>query len=376
MQTYLDAYIGRLRKEFEAQVGARCVLDFPDVLKNFCTRTPYLAVGPRPVQGSEIELAFFRDIHPFVEPQRFTTPPIAITIETETVDIFRNSDVSASVGEVAARDIAVARAAYVDFPHGSFPVDEAMQIRAVLAVPEAGGLRFIAAIGLRGSNKARHFSWRAGHDAVTGGPEVNACVTESPSLIHLGISVTECEPIETLLGGRPRRIRRLLRQIETVMLLAVAQFRSTLDAGDDAALGGLPHVGLTDPRRRSGNRKKTERENSFFRIRRLPHLRGVTVQTANHSWQQAPVDNGTVVRRRLQQVRGFFRMQPYGEGRSLRRLIWVPPFTRWVLDDGRVEMLALANPALVPELDDLLGLAEPDRNMDGTPPTDQREKPV
>ncbi len=372
MQDYLDAYIARFRREFEAQVGTRCVLDFPSVLKNFCTRPPYLALGSGPVPGSEIELAFFRDIHPFVEPERFATPPIAIMIEAETVDVFRNSDVSASAGEAATRDITVARAAYVDFPHGSFPVGEAMQIKAALAVPEAGGLRFTAAIGSRGSNKARHFSWLAGSDAVTGGPEVSACVTERPPYIHLGITFTECEPIEPLLGGRPRRIRRLLRQIETVTLLAVSQFRSIVDAGEDATLVELPYIGLADPRRRTGNRKKTERENSFFRIRRMPHLRGVTVQPAPHTRRHAGTDDDTPVRRRLQQVRGFFRMQPYGTGRSLRRLIWVPPFTRWVLDDGKVEMLVLSTPApaLVPELDDLLVSAEPGRN---TSPADRGE---
>lgn len=379
MQTYLDAYTSRLRKELETAVGLKCSLDFPEVLREMCTRNPYLSVIQGTLPASQVELGFLRDIHPFVEPERFKTPPIAIMIGADTVSIFRNSDVNKSVGEAAARDISFACAAYVDLPHGAFPVGENMQIRAILAVPDVSGLRFTAAIGLGGSNKTRHFSWQAGSNVVTGGAEVNACATEMATHIHLGITVTECdEPIEHLLGRRPRRIRRVLREIETVALLSIAQFRSILDAGEGAAFVDLPYIGLGDQRRRTGNRKKTERENSFFRIRRMPHLRGVTVQAASRPQPLSASDDDAVARRRFVTVRGFFRMQPYGPRRSLRHLIWVRTHTRWIRDDGRVEMLALPRPApaIAPELDDLLGLAATDWDIGNVAADYRKEEQV
>jgi hypothetical protein len=136
-------------------------------------------------------------------------------------------------------------------------------------------------------------------------------------------------------------------------------------------------VGLNDPRRRTGNRKKTERVNSFFRIRRLPHLRGVAVRAAYQLQPPRASDDDAAVRRRLVKVRGFFRMQPYGPRRSLRQLIWVPAHTRWIRDDGRVEMMPLLRPtpAIAPELDDLLGVAEADCAIDTTV-AGQEEEPV
>lgn len=224
-------------------------------------------------------------------------------------------------------------------------MDGNLQIRAILAVPDANGLRFAAAIAPRGSNKARHVSWRAGSDSLAGGAEVHACATDMGSHIAYGISVAECdEPIEHLLGRRPRRIRRLLREIEAVALLAVTQLRSTVDAGEGAALADLPYVGLSDPRRTTGNRKKAERENSLFRIKRLPHLRGVTViAEATQAYRvSSDADVGSVFG--IVNVRPFYRMQSYGPRHSLRRLIWVPAHSRRVRDDGRVEMIVVPRP--------------------------------
>ena len=345
MQTYLDAYVGRLRKEMEVLAMGRCNLDFADAMSALCTKPPFLTVGGEWLPAEDVELHFLRDIHPLVEPSRFEHSPIAVTITAETVRVFRNAELSASILEVARRDIQRARAAYIDLPHGSFPLGDDLQVRAILAVPDANGLRFTAAIGPRGSNKARRFSWSAGTNVVADGLQMQACATEMGSRIAFGISVTKYEmPVEHLLGGRPRKIAKLLREIEAGLVLSVAQLRSVLDSGGGEALVDLPHVALCDPRRATGNRKKTERENSFFRIRRLPHLRGVAIMQESRSDAFIAVDGVHAEPRRLIDVRGFFRMQPYGPRHSLRRLTWVPSHSRWIRDDGRTEMIALPRP--------------------------------
>jgi hypothetical protein len=205
----------------------RCGLDFPAVLKQMCTRNPYLSAIQGHLPASQVELRFLRDIHPIVEPERFPTPPIAIMLAGETLEIFRDGDVNASVSAAASGDIGLARAAYLDFPNASFPVCENMSIRAALVVPDADGLRVTAAIGPRGSNRARHFSWRAGSDAVTGGGEVRGSVTELPQQhLALGISVAEYdEPIELLLGSRLIQTQNATR---VASVTADMKFRASL----------------------------------------------------------------------------------------------------------------------------------------------------
>lgn len=370
MRTSLDAYIDRLRKSLETRVDSNADFDFPIYLTQVCVEGPYYLTNAARLgvtAAFQVELRYFRDIHPFVEPEAFEAPAIAVTVTPETVDIFRNDDVNVSVRTVAEQDIGVARAAYVDLPHHSFRVGENMQIREVLAAPETdGGLRITAGIGLRGSNKTRHFSWLAGDVAVTGGTKVESSTKETVTHLALGLDMTEYdEPIEHLLGGRASKIRKLLREIERVLFLAVAQYRSIVDTDEDGALVEEPYVGLADPRRQTGNRKQTARANSFFRIKRLPHLRGVTIMIDGCARQRVASDRDDGARRKLVEVRPFYRMQPYGPKRSLRRLIWIPAHTRWVRDDGRVEMLALPRPApaIVPELDDLLGFPATDRDI-------------
>jgi hypothetical protein len=195
--------------------------------------------------------------------------------------------------------------------------------------------------------------------------------------VSLGISLGHFTlSIEDGLGGSVRRTRKLLREIEKVALLAVAQLRSFADAGEEEQLACLPHLGLTDPRRHRGNVKKVERENAIFRIRRLPHLRGVSIvenvgdvagcNSTSEDWKGP---------RRQVAVRSFYRMQPYGPGRELRRLIQIAAHTRWVRDDGRVQMIQLniedgeeARPDAEDAFDDAFTPLCPDRLMETTSP--------
>jgi hypothetical protein len=152
---------------------------------------------------------------------------------------------------------------------------------------------------------------RRSRAGVTDGTKVESSTKETDTHIALGLDMTEYEvPIEHLLGGRASKIRKLLREIERVLFLAVAQYRSIVDAGEDGALFEEPHVRLADPRRQTGNRKQTARANSFFRIKRLPHLRGVTIMTDSHARQLVASDRDDGARRKLVEVRPFYRMQP------------------------------------------------------------------
>lgn len=344
---YLDVYAMRLRAGFEAEIGTHA-FDFATLLKDICRESEGLLARPdEHSPASQVELGFFAYMRPFVEPEAFQPSPVAVTVTSESVEIFRAGYVNGSVRDLAEEDIRAARAAYVDLPHGSFPVGENMQVRAILAAPEAGGrLRITAAIGQRGSNKAEHFSWLAGDAEVSTGASVSATSIDNEYFVTYKIDIIEADALNGLqLSLRPRAIRKLIREIEQVIFLAVAQHRSLIDRQEDGELEVLPHIGLTDPRRRTGNRKKTERENSFFRIKRLPYLRGVTVMAEAYQTSSIAADAvGDCTPGKLINVRPFYRMQAYGPRHSLRRLIWVPAHSRRVRDDGRVDMIVLPAP--------------------------------
>jgi hypothetical protein len=349
MQTALDAYIDTLRKDIEREPIEGIAREFPELLRRVCDGSPYQLFGSETRElrpGSERQRRFFYDIYPFIEPHRFDTTPIAMMLAAGTPAIFREGKAHPSIRKVATDDIRAARVAYVELPHGSFPVGDRHQIRAVIIVPaENGTLRFTAAIGERGSNRTRHFFWHTDENSPADGVEVRGIVRKLPHHYGLGVSMIQHPvPIETVLGGRPRRIRKLLRQIETVALLAVAQYRSIVDAGGEAGLAELPHIAIADRRRSQGNRKQVARRNSFFRIRLLPHLGGIQVVAGDRKGPRLAFAKEAGGRRRLVTVRWFFRWQPYGPGRSLRRLILVQSYTRWIRDDGKAELVRLPLP--------------------------------
>jgi hypothetical protein len=344
MQTYFDAIIARLRKDV-----AHGLVGVPSQFEEYLRQASSLsAVGAAPEHGtptpqSDLALRFFRYTRPLVAPAEFQKQPLALMLAAESVPVFREGDINASVRTVASEDIAAAGVAYVDIPHGAFPVGDDLHIRMIVAVPDAFGLRLVAAIAPLRSNRGRLFSWLLGDNTIQGAADVAGWVGRRPNGVSMGISLGHFTlSIEDGLAGSVRRTRKLLREIEKVALLAVAQLRSIADAGEEAQLACLPHVGLMDPQRHRGNVKKVERENAIFRIRRLPHLRGVRVvddgdDVAGCNTTSADWDGP----RRQVAVRSFFRMQPYGPGRELRRLIQVAAHTRWVRDDGRVEMIQL-----------------------------------
>lgn len=341
---YLNTYAMALKASVEAEIGTSA-LDFAAILKEVCRDSERSLKRPddQPV-AAKVELGVFADIRPFVEPEAFQSSPIAVAVAAESVQIFRSGHVSNSVAELAEVDIRSARAAYVDLPHGSFPVGESLQVGAILAAPEHGGrLRVTAAVGQRGSNKAMHFSWLAGDTVPARGGSVGTISIRNDYFVAYRFCVNDSDASRCPLSRqRPRQLSKLMREVERVIFLAVAQHRSLVDGQEDGDLEVLPHIGLGDPRRRTGNRKRTEREYSFFRIKRLPHLRGVTVMAEEYRDEriaaQADLDCTPT---KLIDVRPFYRMQAYGPQHSLRRLIWVPAHRRRIRDDGRVDMVVL-----------------------------------
>lgn len=346
MKTYIDDYVSRLRKAYQAEIGARGKLDVQAMLRDLLGYTALtLANGTTLHPSAEVELRFMEGIGPFIFPRLAGVSAAALTVTSETVGFFRTGNISRAVKAVAEADVETAGSVYLDFPHGAFPVGRDRQIRMILARQENGRLRITSAVAPRGSNKGRRFSWFAGEASVCGAADTQTWVAETDRQLLLGLNLDEPDqPIEPLLGRKPNQVRQLLRQIERVMFLAIAQRRSLIDAGDEVALIDLPHIGLADPKRRSGNSKQIERKNSFFRIKRLPHLHGIAVEQATYSGSRTVFRRGGEGPYRFVQVRGFYRMQPYGAKHRLRRLIWIPAHTRWVRDDGRIDMIALPRP--------------------------------
>lgn len=338
MQTYLDATFAAFCQSLPADLLAE--FHAGDILLELMGGVR-AALDHNMVRHDRPAFEFLCNLHLLMCPELADGSVSAFSVAAESVGFYRKSKPSGAVRAASLAEIGSQAVTFVNVPHHSFPIGGNLQIRGVLATLDAGRILLTAAVAPRGSNKVRHMRWRLGETSPEDVTDIwlrsycqNGYKAEWNTQAHE-------QGIEDHLGMKGRALAALLREIENVLLLTVAQYRSIVDAGE-ADVEEVPHLPIDDHRRRTGNRKAAARNFSLFRIRRLSHLDGITImyERASNPSRSSPFfpHDGPI---RLCDVRGHFRMQPYGTKSALRKLIWVSPHERWIACDGRTVMHAL-----------------------------------
>jgi hypothetical protein len=89
------------------------------------------------------------------------------------------------------------------------------------------------------------------------------------------------------------------------------------------------HPGLYKKMRKATGKRKTKLKHELGRISEQVHIVGRTITIRKPSGSEPKEPDGKTKRSpSIHWVRGFFRQQPHGPGKTLRRLKWIKPFLR------------------------------------------------
>jgi hypothetical protein len=269
-----------------------------------------------------LEAAWYTALFPFVAPflptdsaAKFprlgTMPkPLGLVLTRATANLLSDAR-SPAGGDIHWRNaLGAQRAVYIDVPHGALLLaaspngGDMLELRAIFVPPLAGqetSTPFIALLTDPGSER----------------PRGRACAKIEPNGQVLAMrgadnSVTQADLtlkapfFDSLLEVRIRE-----RSAEFLRLVLAYYFFGPAEAR-------VPIAATPTTRLRNGKPRKDE---SLFSMTQLQPARdrlGRSETSIPTSW--------TLTTR--QEVAGHFRLQPYGPGWSLRRLIWVQPYER------------------------------------------------
>lgn len=255
---------------------------------------------------------FSRFIAPLAGFGERSTLAISLQLEGDPGEV----DCPIWIREVASEVISQHASVYVDIPEGQFLLGGGvLQARAVFIRHFPEGNRFCAVLTRPGSNAGWRFAWLEGrHQRSPRGP--------------LWDDIWAMDSREISNPYRPVNSNKLdfreFAKLECVSLAALAQWSD----GQDEALVRRPAAVSNCAALASliSDEQDKSTEEAFTLFRQI-RPRRVRVDTTRIRGRET---TDTTTRKRYSQhdVSGFYRWQPYGPNRSLRRRQWVEGFTR------------------------------------------------
>ncbi|MBL6082614.1 hypothetical protein JMJ56_32120 [Belnapia sp. T18] len=291
--------------------------------------------------GVDPEIAFFAScLIPFlrgfapIEDRRQMSdvgPALGLVLTRETAALFADAEPPAT-DQWQQRAFAKAPAGdgrggiYIDVPHGALRVGTDLQLRAALAIPWlepsvvnaahlvwAGTTIIALVLTAPGSERPRGISFAA----VDPNQNVFALGTEDKPVVGFMSN----DVLEMMAGakGEPEDVLNLWNLVlsrSTNFLRLVLAYHAHGPVEAREAIAQSPPA--RSPREQLRPRKA---ESLFAMVRLLP--------PADRLGRPTPAPHVTPWQLMSRQtVSGHFRLQPYGSGLSLRRLIWVSPYER------------------------------------------------
>lgn len=339
MQTWLDRYIGQSSsllqniKEVDPQrfkgdtpkaIEYRKGLTDPGIAFRFFAFNAVRDLQERIEKGlplyfdgmsDDFEVSLFNaSLVPFVYPVDTAPNPVAFQLTAGLVEDLAGAEVTPEVFKLGVETAFHHRLFYFDIPQRTYTV-KGLWLRGVVVdssfKPVAGstiefGMKFYAILEEPGTGRHTRLSW------ILSRPEV---VSSSESGLRERLGFTRS--YQTANEGQ----MELLAEIETFILLAIA-YGALERENEERAAEYLPRLEPGHERRQGRNARQVAKKFSLFSVAKLDNggLHGVA-RVANDN-------RGTAESRRLHKVRGHFRLQPYGTGRSKRRLQWIAAFER------------------------------------------------
>lgn len=205
---------------------------------------------------------------------------------------------------------------YVDIPHGALRIGATLQIRTLFAIP----------CRAEGENGELHW---------TGGVLVHALVTKLGSEHECGsiyvvvdaddtltlAAVDAQTPLGGILAEEASDDKVWAALYTSVVEHAVRFLRLVLAYRRYGPRDKLGVVGQTRPDDAVRNQVRPRKNESLFAMTRLD----AASDRLGRSAQKVPASWSLTAR---QEVSGYFRLQPYGPGAQLRRLVWIEAYSR------------------------------------------------
>lgn len=273
----------------------------------------YLREDPNDVKPRPLDYYWYTALHPFTAsflPSEAKRPnakpppePLGLVLTRPTAALLANAKPPAD--DSSWRSALGERTAYIDVPHGAVRIGDTLQLRAIfvrkMQNPYVDQSMVIAVVTDRGSEqgRGRMLALLQGAD----GRVVPALDESRKPLTELSLlppfTKFEIEPLAR-------------EQTVDFLRLALAyHFFGPKEAQE--AVSATPTHRL--------NQGKPRKDESLFAMMRLEPAKdrlGRPTESMAAIWSLTT----------RQEVSGHFKLQPYGPGLTLRRLIWVPPYSR------------------------------------------------
>lgn len=249
-------------------------------------------------------------------------PAVGILLTRETASLLSDADppkgewrrltFGSEVGQEGLSGI------YVDIPHGALRVGATLQIRTLFAIPSRR----------QGESDGDELCWTGGvivHALVTKLGSEHECgsiyvVVDADDTLTLA-AVDDQTPLGGILAEEATDDKVWTALYTGVVEHAVRFLRLVLAYRRYGPRDKLGVVGQTRPDDAMRNQVRPRKNESLFAITRLD----AASDRLGRSAQKMPASWSLTAR---QEVSGHFRLQPYGPGAQLRRLMWIEAYTR------------------------------------------------
>lgn len=341
MHTYLDHYSQGLAAKMASQATAETTKEikfWKDVVASDGMALKYVAnnayslfADPKneetlnSLNEALVETLLFQSkLVPFLNAH--DKKPLALQLTPQVLRSLAAADISNDIKKLG-REIAEKHGSvYIDTPSNEYVLNDRYALRALIV--DTSGIRLSqtkpGAIGITISGlKAcvisftavffdlewrtyRRIAWDEGSDQVTG-----------KGLLNWQSVIMEKADVET---------KSIMSDIENLFWLSLSYMKTEEENGD-IVYDELPYLAHDHARRQGRKAAQTAKKFCLFRVKKITGGTSLGRHANSSSRDRLP---GIGVR--LHEVRGHFRLQPFGVGRSQRRLQWIEAFKRGSTD--------------------------------------------
>jgi hypothetical protein len=241
--------------------------------------------------------------------------PLAISLDMG-VDL-RVPECAEAIHECADRVVAEHSTVYIDIPEGEYMLPgHVFQVRALFIRRFPEGNRFCAILTRPGSKSGWRFAWLEGRH------ERNADRWDLDDVWPMQSEVI-CDRYRPINAGKIDYSE--FAEVEKVAWAALAQWRRMSEAEIPEQQVAVPEPLVARAQPLTANDEVLVEEEVFTLFKKVRPYR---VRLDNRSIKRLGTRKKETKPRANHDVKGFRMWQPYGPGRSLRKLIWREPQTR------------------------------------------------
>lgn len=351
MQTYLDYYAQGLADKFANQATAETAKErkfWKDIAASDGTALKYVANNAlnlffdtkheetlNSLSEAMVETLLFQSkLVPFLNAHDMK--PLALQLTPQVLRSLAAADVSPDITRFG-REIAEEHGSvYIDTPSNDYVLNGRYALRAMIV--DTSGVRLSKnennqiQIGISGLKAClisftavfydleertyRRIAWDEGSDHVTG-----------KGLLNWQSVIMEKADVET---------KDIMSDLENLFWLTLAYVKTEEESGD-VDYDELPHLAYDHDRRKGRKAAQVAKKFCLFRVKKITGGNNIGRYTNSTSRDRLPG-----IGMRLHEVRGHFRLQPFGVGRSQRRLQWIEAFKRGSFDSVPVNDITIA----------------------------------